>query len=600
MRKKLYAALQKDISRRAFWVLVGLGVLAKLLLAQAQCVYTWIDGAPLDDELMFHAAQSVTAGQWLGDYTWLTLSKHMLFPVWLSLLHALRVPYLAGGQLLWCAAALAAAMAFAPVLRRYKSRLLLFLLLAFEPASTASFTLRVYRDNIFPAECMLFFAGLIGCALRWQRPLASRRPLRGGLPWLLLCGLGLAAAWLTREDGVWLLPFWLVGGGVLAIRTLAGRDAPPAEQPPVNAPPARGPSGGTAKALRCAALAVPLLVLGAGIQLFCAINQAWYGIYALSDFSSGSFAAAFGAMTRVEHGNWHPLVSVPRDVRERLYETVEELAPLRYWLEEDPEMRNGYFNEALGDYQTGSFYWVLRRAAEKEGVYASASTAERFWQTVADKINALCDSGRLPAARGRRSSTTPPIRPEYLPGVLREGLRGLWYTATFQDCAPCFDTLSIGTEPDLAEWEAYLGCPTNRAAVAGTDRPYYSLRQRLAFGLLRGLRLVYAVLLPPALAAALAVQLRRGWALLRRGPARGGEARRAADARLLWLILAGVLGMALLRCLMIAFVEVASFNIGTYVMYLSTVHPLLVVYAAAGLLTAWGKNGPEASGQKER
>ena len=50
-----------------------------------------------------------------------------------------------------------------------------------------------------------------------------------------------------------------------------------------------------------------------------------------------------------------------------------------------------------------------------------------------------------------------------------------------------------------------------------------------------------------------------------------------------WLLLFGIFGIALLRCAMIAFVEVSSFGIGTSTMYLATVHPLLVVYAFAGL-----------------
>ena len=51
---------------------------------------------------------------------------------------------------------------------------------------------------------------------------------------------------------------------------------------------------------------------------------------------------------------------------------------------------------------------------------------------------------------------------------------------------------------------------------------------------------------------------------------------------LLNIIMLGFVGMALLRCAMIAFVEVASFGIGTYVMYLSTVHPLLILYGFTG------------------
>ena len=98
----------------------------------------------------------------------------------------------------------------------------------------------------------------------------------------------------------------------------------------------------------------------------------------------------------------------------------------------------------------------------------------------------------------------------------------------------------------------------------------------LVYKAFEALRLLYAVALPLALAAALARQLYLGWGMLRS---------RSADGLLLWLALAGVLAMALLRCFMIAFVEVSSFNIGTYVMYLSTVHPLLLLYAAGGLLT---------------
>ena len=54
------------------------------------------------------------------------------------------------------------------------------------------------------------------------------------------------------------------------------------------------------------------------------------------------------------------------------------------------------------------------------------------------------------------------------------------------------------------------------------------------------------------------------------------------------LLLAGLLGIALLRCAMIAFVEVSSFGIGTSTMYLSTVHPLFLLYAFLSL-AAYGR-----------
>ena len=93
MATKLHNLFKKEMSGRLFWVLVVLITLVKMGMTRFQMVYTWIDGAPLDDELMFRAAQSITSGQWLGAYDWLTLSKHMFFAVWLAVCHWLHLPY---------------------------------------------------------------------------------------------------------------------------------------------------------------------------------------------------------------------------------------------------------------------------------------------------------------------------------------------------------------------------------------------------------------------------------------------------------------------------------------------------------------------------
>ena len=97
------------------WLCLAALTALRLVLAGQQLAYVWVGGAPLDDELMFRAANSISAGQWLGGYDYLTLSKAMFFPVWLALLHALHLPYLVGGAALWCAASLLAAFALRPL-----------------------------------------------------------------------------------------------------------------------------------------------------------------------------------------------------------------------------------------------------------------------------------------------------------------------------------------------------------------------------------------------------------------------------------------------------------------------------------------------------
>ena len=86
---------------------------------------------------------------------------------------------------------------------------------------------------------------------------------------------------------------------------------------------------------------------------------------------------------------------------------------------------------------------------------------------------------------------------------------------------------------------------------------------------------MYAVLLPLAFVWAVVRHLCALPMVLRR---------RTAGAALPWLLLFGLLAMAALRCGMIAFVEVSSFGIGTSTMYLSTVHPLLLLYTCGCLI----------------
>ncbi len=548
------------LSVRAFWLCAALLVCLRCALTAFQQAYIWVGGAPLDDELMFRAANALTAGEWLGAYDYLTLSKAMFFPLWLALLHALHLPYLVAGAGLWCAASLLAAFAAAPLWRKKepgRARLYtlgLFALLAYLPSSWAAYTLRVYRDNIFPALCLFFFAGMAGAALRAVLCPAEKKRL---WPWLLVAGAGLACGYLDREDaGLFLLPFGAAATVILLVVLVRAR-----------------------RWRACAAQLIPYGMLAAAVLAFCGMNQSHYGLFARSDFSEGPFAAAMGAMMRVDTGNDDPLLSVPADARQKIYAAVPQLEPLAYWLEEDPQMINDFQDPERQDYRAGSFYWAIRRAAQYEGVYDSAQTAADYWQGVADAINAACDDGTLPSRTGQRTATSQPVKLSYVAPTLAETARSVVHVLAFADCAPYETARSIGTTEDIAQWSGYLHCGFNNAAEAGKDTPYYSPYQKLVFGFMEAIAWVYRAFLWLGLLAGLVCHLRALPGILRRP---------APDALVPWLLLAGLLGIALLRCAMIAFVEVSSFGIGTSTMYLSTVHPLFLLYAFLSL-AAYGR-----------
>lgn len=92
-------------------------VLLRCGLTSFQQAYTWVGGAPLDDELMFRAGAGHHGGGVAGDLRLSDPLQGHVLPGMLALLHVLHLPYLVSGAALWCAASLLAAFAFAPLWR---------------------------------------------------------------------------------------------------------------------------------------------------------------------------------------------------------------------------------------------------------------------------------------------------------------------------------------------------------------------------------------------------------------------------------------------------------------------------------------------------
>ncbi len=325
-----------------------------------------------------------------------------------------------------------------------------------------------------------------------------------------------------------------------------------------------------------AAQVIPYVMLGVGVLTFCTLNYHTTACLRCPTFQEGSFAAAMGAMMRVDTDSTAPCLSVPADAREKIVRAVPTLEPLAYWLEEDAQLQNDFRDPNLDDYRAGSFYWAIRRAAQFEGIYADAETADAYWQSVADTINAACDAGTLPSRTGRRVATSQPISAAYVPSTLAETCNGFWHVLGLRDCAPYETLRSIGHRGRLCRWSGYLHCSFNNAAEAGKDTPYYAPLQKAGFrvGVLHGWTRV-------CMHAGLCV--RCGAASVRALPI-GSAPPHGRGSTVPWLLLFGLLAMAALRCGMIAFVEVSSFGIGTSTMYLSTVHPLLLLYTFGCLI----------------
>lgn len=551
-----------DLTRAGFVLAVLALCAVRLLLAAQGRLYIEPENSPIDDQLMYNAAVSITNGAWLGPYAYNTIAKYMFFSVWLAFVHALGLPVLLANAALGLAGALVMAGALGPVLKKRTLVLAAFALLAFCPVVFDRYNYRVYRDSITVSLLLLAFGGIVGAVLR-ALPLkkaATRGQTAAGWAYAAAGGLGLGASWLNREDGVWLLPFCLcfvLLGAAAVLKT-----------------------HGFKKSLSAlASFVLPFALLGACLAGYAGMNQKTYGRFILSDFTSSDFTEAYGLLTGIEDEHTGARRPITYSTRQVLYQNSAFFAALEpYW--EDIHVMGGYGSADKNEYG-GSFYYGLRLANQLAGHYTDARETEAFYRQMSAELRRLDAAGVIRITHAR-SSTVPYWRNEYLAPTVKEFGSSLSMTLFCSgfDPEPGF---SVFTKEALAsQMQSYLhGCiVTPKVFAAGTDKPYYNPLQRAAFFGENLLCWLWRILIVPAVLAGL-------WSAFRLGK-KGfgflfGRGREMPEEYPLWVLLWGLLLSVLLRCAILAYMEVTVFGIGTYIMYLSTAVPLAGLFGLLGV-----------------
>lgn len=359
--------------------------------------------ANYDDAWFIKEARFLGTGHWLGPYDSMTLIKGMFYPWFiagsviasiplLTLEHAIYLAVCAGVTRLLTRPMGAAAAS------------ILFGLLAFNPVLWNSELNRVIREGLYISLSL----ACVGLAV------ATTFPVRAGRGRFGLCiALGLVggAFWLTREEGVWLLP-------ALGLVFASGFILPDASGTPLRSRAVRVASSWAVSA------AVALsMVLGV-----CATNWVKYRVFLTTEFQGGAFPRAYGALTRITPEQWHPYVVFPADAQARAYTVslaAAELAPVlagprgRAWATTGCSQTK---TEPCPGVLSGWFMWALRDAAATAGHHTTAREAQRYYNRLATEINEACDSGRLPCGPPN-AGFVPPFRWEYLDRTARSAMR---------------------------------------------------------------------------------------------------------------------------------------------------------------------------------
>jgi hypothetical protein len=318
--------------------------------------------------------------------------------------------------------------------------LALLALLLFCPSLYFGDELRVFRDVFYTSLTLALVAAVLAL---------SGRVIAGPLAIGLAGGLG-AWWWLTREEGVWLLPTLLL----LALIPLTGGFSD--EQRP------RGLREMLTRLLPAgAAFGMAMLLVG-GVA---ATNAAVYGRFVVNEIKDASFEGALQALQAAAAPYADERVPVPAHARVRIAAVSPAFASIR-GLGLDGPLAQSYRDvgcqvdrRICGDLGGGWFFWALRDAAAAAGHHKSPGQAAAFYGRIEREVEQACDSGRLTCVAWH-VPLVPPMKASQLDDVERSAIA----TA---------DVLTFGVAVWSDALPSDLAAPDGEALYAFLNRPNY-------------------------------------------------------------------------------------------------------------------------------
>lgn len=536
-------------TRLSLRTLYWLGILAVAGIA------IWLRGAypPIgiwsahDDLLFMRMSESLAKGEWLGPFTQLTLVKGAFFPAFAAFCNLAGIPLKLAEFLMYLGASLLAADTASRLSGRPWLFWAVFLILALNPMYWTFDMARMMREPVYIGLSLALY-----CLI--ARTLLSPVPPGPGLG--IATGLVAAAYWLTREEGIWLLPAITVVALPRILTMLRG-----------------GPTEWRDGVHR---LFFPVIICVIAVTAVNATNLAVYGVYRNNDFRNGPFPEAYGALARIKPERWERYVVFPRDAREKAYSAspaAKELAPYldgelgRNWVAISrtarpwgcPSTATPCSEEIL----SGWFLWALRDSVSAAGHYACATCADDYYRQLADEINNACDTERI-SCLPRRTGLTPVWRNHYLPETIAETYEMLRMLISFSGNIPGIPRSKLTV--DQAAWFATrIGQP-----VSGFE-PLPPGDDNLRLTTSRSIARAYALVTPWLFWIALALCLPTALS------ARIAKVSCKPTSTAAFVFAAGLLVAVLARTTLLAFLETTSIP-SRNGLYLSPAVPFLLVF----------------------
>ena len=401
-----------------------------------------------DDNLMVKMAESIRSGNWLGEYNSNTLVKGPFFPFLLALINYLGLSYINIMNIIYVIACAYFIYTIKNLFKAKVSLLIIYIILIFNPVSYASWTLqRVYRNGITLAQVLFIIGSMY--ALYERR---NQKSIKNIIIFPIIAGLALSSMWLTREDGIWILPFIIVVIFITIVSLILKNRADNNKKIKINKD----------LTYKVVVAILPIIILFISLNTVKLINKHYYGVSIYNEISDGYFGKVIKIMYSVKTDENIEYVTVTRNKLNKLYECSETLNSMKEELENSMNAWDGADRKpGDGQVEDGWFWWALKAAVEEKGMYQNAEMANEFYKKIYEEIDTAIKEGKLETQISMPSNLMSPWKSEYFTKLPVEMARTSWYIANFNEV----ETVNRASENDGRLYEAL----TNDNAIYTTD-----------------------------------------------------------------------------------------------------------------------------------
>jgi hypothetical protein len=418
---------KKHTTKKSFFTIyIFVILLIRLILATGVRVWAFSDNQ-YDDGMMLRDAANLIAGNWLGKFDQYTLAKGITFPLYLSIIHKIGLPFIFGNVLLCFAASLTFVMVIKKIIQNRNSLIIIYTILMFNPIASASWTFqRAYRDSIYSYLVVILFSLIIAIYLNRDGSLQKISL------YSIMSGFFLSAVWLAREDSPWVMPFVVVAIIITGFSIFFNKKC-------------------KQKIEKFLTLTLIPIFLILSIIVVSTINYVHYGVFATNEYTGGYLPDLFKSLTVIQPDDWLPDVPIPKSTREKAYEVSPTFAKLK------PVLENHVFvATANGNASCSMLAWAIIDSVEYYGL-KDGKSSQMFYKKSSQEINDAIKDGKLKTRGGYLFMFESPWNNRYIKPLIKslvETLRMTIHMSEYKDMPlSAVNMNSFGTNDQVRELE---------------------------------------------------------------------------------------------------------------------------------------------------